>query len=157
MGHHHIHGKLLGILTSLPICWAGQTLYSDTAYSDTVRSLPLTETHFLTPRLEIHITKMLAYCDKVRSLLNTAIKFSLSGGCPCRNPSIYSVALVVEYLGWVDLDLGSSLGWWASILATYYTSRMEEHLKSMFNKPGYSTNRVTLYYATEKISGCPTL
>ena len=29
----------------------------------------------------------------------------------------YKETLVVEYLGWVDL--GSSLGWWAPIIATY--------------------------------------
>ena len=35
----------------------------------------------------------------------------------------YRVTLVVEYLGWVDFDLGSSPGWWAATLATYYPSR----------------------------------
>ena len=30
----------------------------------------------------------------------------------------FRVTLVVEYLGYVDLDLGSSLGWWAATLAT---------------------------------------
>ena len=26
----------------------------------------------------------------------------------------YRVTLVVKYLGWVDLDAGSSFGWWAA-------------------------------------------
>ena len=30
-------------------------------------------------------------------------------------------------LGWVDLDLGSSPGWWAASVATYCPSRMVEH------------------------------
>ena len=33
-------------------------------------------------------------------------------------------------LGWVDLDLGSSPGWWAASIATYCPSRMVEHPKS---------------------------
>ena len=36
---------------------------------------------------------------------------------------------MVEYLGWVDLDLGSSSGWWAATVATYCPSRMVEHPK----------------------------
>ena len=32
-----------------------------------------------------------------------------------------------ERLGWVDLDLGSSPGWWAASVATYCPSRMVEH------------------------------
>ena len=35
-----------------------------------------------------------------------------------------------EGLGWVDLDLGSSPGWWADIVATYCPSRMVELPKS---------------------------
>ena len=35
-----------------------------------------------------------------------------------------------EGLGWVDLDLGSSPGWWADTVATYCQSRMVEHPKS---------------------------
>ena len=27
---------------------------------------------------------------------------------------MYRLTLVVEYLGWVDLDLGSFPGWWAT-------------------------------------------
>ena len=54
------------------------------------------------------------------------------------------VTQVVEYLGWVDLDLGSSPGWWAATVATYCPSRMVEHPKSKSTKPRYSTTRVTL-------------
>ena len=32
---------------------------------------------------------------------------------------MYRVTLVVKYLGWVDLDVGSSFGWWAATVATY--------------------------------------
>ena len=32
---------------------------------------------------------------------------------------LYKVTLVVEYLGWVDLYLGCSSGWWATTVATY--------------------------------------
>ena len=38
-------------------------------------------------------------------------------------------------LGWVDLDLGSSLGWWAATVATYCPSRMVEHPKCKSTKP----------------------
>ena len=41
-------------------------------------------------------------------------------------------------LGWVDLDLGSSPGWWASSVATYCTSRMVEHPKSNSTQPSRS-------------------
>ena len=37
--------------------------------------------------------------------------------------------------GFVDLDLGSSPGWWAATLATYCPSRMVEHPKYMSTKP----------------------
>ena len=45
----------------------------------------------------------------------------------------------------VDLDLGSSPGWWAATVATYCPSRMVEHPKSKSTQPRYSTTRVTLY------------
>ena len=48
---------------------------------------------------------------------------------------LYIVTLVVEYLGWVDLDLGSSIGWWAATVATYCPSRMVEHPKSKSTQP----------------------
>ena len=38
-------------------------------------------------------------------------------------------------LGWVDLDLGSSPGWWAATVATYCPSRMVEHPKSKSTQP----------------------
>ena len=43
-------------------------------------------------------------------------------------------------LGWVDFDLGSSPGWWATTVDTYCPSRMVEHPKSK------STNQVTNHY-----------
>ena len=43
-----------------------------------------------------------------------------------------------EGLGWVDLDLGSSPGWWADIVATYCPSRMVEHPKSKSTQPSPS-------------------
>ena len=57
----------------------------------------------------------------------------------------YRVTLVVEYLCWVDLDLGSSPGWWAATVATYCPRRVVEHPKSKSAQPRYSTTRVTLY------------
>ena len=42
---------------------------------------------------------------------------------------------VLVDLGWVDLDLGSSTGWWAATVATYCPSRVVEHLKSKSTKP----------------------
>ena len=38
-------------------------------------------------------------------------------------------------VGWVDLDLGSSPGWWAATVATYCPSRMVEHSKSKSTQP----------------------
>ena len=49
----------------------------------------------------------------------------------------YRVGLVVWQLGWVDLDLGSSPGWWAATVATYFPSRMVEHPKSKSTQPRY--------------------
>ena len=43
---------------------------------------------------------------------------------------VYRVGLMVWQLGWVDLDLGSSPGWWAAIVATYCPSRPGELPKS---------------------------
>ena len=34
-------------------------------------------------------------------------------------PNRYRVSRLPGYLGWVDLDLGSSPGWWAATVATY--------------------------------------
>ena len=55
------------------------------------------------------------------------------------------MTLVVKYLGCVDLDLGSSPGWWAAFVATYCPSRAVEHARSKSTQPRYSTTRVTLY------------
>ena len=50
--------------------------------------------------------------------------------------TLYRVGLVVWQLSWVDLDLGSSPGWWAATVATYYCpSRMVEHSKSKSTQP----------------------
>ena len=38
-------------------------------------------------------------------------------------------------LGWVDLDLGSSPGWWTGTVATYLPSRVVEHPKSKSTQP----------------------
>ena len=66
---------------------------------------------------------------------------------------VYRVSHVLVDLGWVDVDLGSSPGWWAATVATYCQSRMVEHPKSKSTQPScqttsptlYSTTRVTLY------------
>ena len=49
--------------------------------------------------------------------------------------SLYRASHVLEDLGWVDLDLASSPGWWAGTVATYCLSRMVEHPKSRSTKP----------------------
>ena len=59
--------------------------------------------------------------------------------------TLYRASHVLGDLGWVDLDLGSSPGWWAATVATYCPSRMVEHPKSKSTQPRYSTTRVTLY------------
>ena len=41
-------------------------------------------------------------------------------------------------LGWVELDLGNSPGWWAASVATYCPSRMVEHPKSNSTQPSRS-------------------
>ena len=38
-------------------------------------------------------------------------------------------------LGWVDLDLGSSPGWWVATVASYCPSRMVENPKSKSSQP----------------------
>ena len=50
-------------------------------------------------------------------------------------------------MGWVDLDLGSSPGWWAVAVATYCPSRMVEHSKSKSTQPSCQTTSPTLYVA----------
>ena len=70
----------------------------------------------------------------------------------CCGQSMYRVTLVVAYLGWVDLDLGSSPGWWAATVATYCPSRMVEPPKSKSTQPRYATTRVTLYWVTHLVA-----
>ena len=48
---------------------------------------------------------------------------------------MYRVSHVHLDLGWVDLDLGSSPGWWAPTVATYCPCRVVEHPKSKSTKP----------------------
>ena len=48
---------------------------------------------------------------------------------------MYRVSHVHLDLGWVDLDLGSSPGWCAPSVATYYPCRVVEHPKSKSTKP----------------------
>ena len=57
----------------------------------------------------------------------------------------YMVTLVVVHLGWVDLDMGSSHGCLAAIVATYCPSRMVEHPKYKSTQPRCMTTSVTLY------------
>ena len=59
--------------------------------------------------------------------------------------SIYRVSQKVSDLGWVDLDMGSSPGWWAAIVATYCPSRVGEHAKSKSTQPRSETFWDTLY------------
>ena len=42
-------------------------------------------------------------------------------------------------LGWVDLDLESSPGWWAGTIASYCPSRMVEHPKSKSTQPRFAS------------------
>ena len=58
---------------------------------------------------------------------------------------MYRVTLVVKYLGWVDLNLGSSLSWWATTAAIYCPSWMVELSISKSTQPKYFTTRDTLY------------
>ena len=62
---------------------------------------------------------------------------------------MYRVTLVVAYIGWDDLHLGSSPGWWAATVATYCPSRMVEPPKSKSTQPRYATTRVTLYFGRQ--------
>ena len=49
---------------------------------------------------------------------------------------VYRVPHPVASLGWVDLDLESSLGWWAVTLITYCPSRIAEPPKFKSIQPG---------------------
>ena len=53
-------------------------------------------------------------------------------------------------LGFFDLDLGSSPGWWAATVATYCPSRMVEHSKSKSTQPSCQTTSPTLYASSRQ-------
>ena len=59
----------------------------------------------------------------------------------------YRETHLVANLGWVDLDFGSSPGWWAATVATYCPNRMVEHPKSKSSQPRFSTRCDTLYFS----------
>ena len=61
--------------------------------------------------------------------------------------TVYRASHVLEDLGWVDLDFGSSPGWWAATVATYCPNRMVEHPKSKSTQPRFSTRCDTLYFS----------
>ena len=52
---------------------------------------------------------------------------------------------VVVHLGWVDSDLGSSLGWRAATVATYCPGRVVEHPKCRSTQPRCMTTWDALY------------
>ena len=56
-----------------------------------------------------------------------------------RRPRLYRVSHHVSDLGWFDLDLGSSPGWWAAIVASYCPSRVAEHPKTKSPQPRSET------------------
>ena len=57
---------------------------------------------------------------------------------------IYRVALVVKYLGWVDLDFGCSTILLGQYLAAIAAHQPRELLKFRSTQPRYSTTRATL-------------
>ena len=61
---------------------------------------------------------------------------------------MYRASHVLEDLGWVDLDLGSSPGWWAATVATYCPSREVEHPKSKSTKPSSRRHGTPCSYST---------
>ena len=67
------------------------------------------------------------------------------------------VSHLVANLGWVDLDLGSSPGWWAATVATYCPGRVAEHPKSKSTQPRCTTTWDALYTMNFKISYYHTL
>ena len=54
-------------------------------------------------------------------------------------PQHYSEFHLLANLGWVDLDLGSSPGWWAGTVASYFPSRMVELPKSKSTHPRFAS------------------
>ena len=57
-----------------------------------------------------------------------AVTFIKLGFIKCQQLQYRAFHFLVD-LGWVDLDLGSSPGWWAATVATYCPSRVVEHTK----------------------------
>ena len=57
---------------------------------------------------------------------------------------LYRVGHLLADLGWVDLDLGSSPGWWAATVAIYCPGRMMEHSKSKSTQPRSASRCPTL-------------
>ena len=53
--------------------------------------------------------------------------------------SLYREFHLLANLGWVDLDLGSSPGWWAGTVASFCPSRMVEHPKSKSTQPRFAS------------------
>ena len=81
----------------------------------------------------------MSYCAELResitfptlpsSALATSLKLSARNKENRFVSAVYRVTLVVVHLGWVDLDMGSSPGCLAAVVATYCPSRMVEHPK----------------------------
>ena len=53
----------------------------------------------------------------------------------CKWWASYRASHVLVDMGWVDLNLGSSPGWWAATVATYCPSRVVDHPKSKSTTP----------------------
>ena len=73
------------------------------------------------------------------------------GWCVLRKASLIQSGASGEGLGWVDLDLGSSPGWWADIVAKYCPSRMVEHPESKSNQPSPSPDAPDCMILTAEI------
>ena len=97
----------------------------------------------------------MSYCAELResitfptlpsSALATSLKLSARNKENRFVSAVYRVTLVVVHLGWVDLDIGSSQGCLAAIVATYCPGRMVEHHKYKSTQPRCTTTSVTLY------------
>ena len=59
---------------------------------------------------------------------------------------------MVEFLGWVDLDLGSYPGWWAATVANYCPCRMVEHPKSKSTQ--HQSHPVVVYVIVVYVTVC---
>ena len=53
-------------------------------------------------------------------------------------------------VGWVDLDMGSSPGWWAAGVATYCPSRVVDHSKSKSTKPSPRAHGTPCMYINKR-------